>query len=116
MKGKAKFAWWKPLATPAQVQQLLAVARQRRWGLVLIMVGWLHLLAFSLCHYLSVVRAYHDAAGYLAIWVAELLAMGLIFRLCGGTRPLDPPPLEPRTLHRPYLGIVFSARFQPGNA
>jgi hypothetical protein len=84
------------LFTPAQVDQLARLARQRRWGLALALVGWLHLLAFGLCHYLTIVRDYHQAGGYLAIWVGELLGVGLIFRLCGGPRPANasPTPLE----------------------
>ena len=44
------------------------------------------MLAFSFCYYLTIVRDYHESAGYLAVWVAELLIVGLIFRLCGGSR------------------------------
>ncbi len=83
---------WKELATPSQVEDLLGVARRRRWGLSLILVGWLHLLAFGLCYDLTIVRDYHQPAGYLAVWISELLGMGLIFRLCGGPRPAEPPP------------------------
>jgi hypothetical protein len=56
----------------------------------LILIGWLHLLAFSLCYYLTVIQEYHEAPGYLAIWVSELLAMGLIIRLGSGP-PLGGP-------------------------
>jgi hypothetical protein len=84
---------WEELATPAQVRDLATLARRRRWGLSLVLIGWLHLLAFSLCYYLTIVWAYHEPAGYLSIWASELLGVGLIFRLCGGRRPADDPPL-----------------------
>src|SRR5206468_2170063 len=72
------------LSTPLQRQQLAELARRRRWGLSLLLIGWLHLLAFSLCYYLTVARGYHEAPGYLAVWLGELCGAGLIFRLCGG--------------------------------
>jgi hypothetical protein len=89
--SKAVTSVWEELSTPAQVALLRHLARQRRWGLSLILVGWLHLLAFSLCYYLTVGRDYHESAGYLAVWGAELLGVGLIFRLCGGPRPARTP-------------------------
>jgi hypothetical protein len=84
------------LSPSAQLDQLERLARERNWGLSLALVGWLHLLAFSVCYYLTIVRDYHEAAGYLIIWTSELLGAGLIFRLCGGPRPADAPapPLE----------------------
>lgn len=84
------------VVTDDQRRQLGEVARQRHWGLSLMLVGWLHLLAFALCYYLTIVHAYHHAPPYLAIWVAELLGTWLIFRLCGGRRPgdLEVQPLE----------------------
>jgi hypothetical protein len=78
-----------------QYQRLERLAARRNWGWSLLLVGWLHLLAFSFCHYLTIVGDYHDAPGYLAVWLGELAGMWLIFRLCGGTRIADPaPPLE----------------------
>jgi hypothetical protein len=82
---------WEELSTPAQVTQLLRLARRRRWGLSLILLGWLHLVAFSVCYYLTIVKNYNDAPGYLATWGAELCGMALIFRLCGGPRSAEPP-------------------------
>jgi hypothetical protein len=40
---------WEELSTPSQRDQLAWLARRRRWGLSLLLVGWLHLLAFSVC-------------------------------------------------------------------
>src|SRR5262249_5197632 len=74
-----------------QLLQLQGCAIQRNWGLSLILVGWLHLLAFSLCYYLTVARDYHQSAGYLAIWVSELLGAWCIFRCSGGRRPSSLP-------------------------
>jgi hypothetical protein len=85
---------WQELSTPAQIDQLERLARRRRWGLSLLLVGWLHLLAFSLCYYLTVAQDYHEAAGYLVIWVSELCGAALIFRLCGGPRVEQHVPLE----------------------
>jgi len=80
---------WDELSTPPQIDQLRGLALQRNWGLSLLLIGWLHLLAFSLCYYLTVALAYHDALGYLAIWVGEFCGAGLIFRLCGGRPSTD---------------------------
>lgn len=67
------------------------VARQRRWDLSLILIGWLHLAAFLICYYLTTVLDYHEAPGYLAVWFTEMAAMWIIFRLCGGRRRRDLP-------------------------
>jgi hypothetical protein len=72
------------LATQDQRTQLAQQARRRRWGPALMLIGWLHLLAFSLCYYLTVIEDYHGSTGYLLIWLGELCGMGLIFRLCRG--------------------------------
>lgn len=79
---------WNELATTEQREQLVRLARQRRWGPALMLTGWLHLLAFLLCYYLTVGRSYHEPGAYLAIWVGEFLGMGLIFRLCAGRGPV----------------------------
>ena len=78
--SKVTMSVWEGLSTPAQLDQLERLARQRHWGLSLLRVGWLHLAAFSLCYYLTIVRNYHEAAGYLTIWASELCGVGLIFR------------------------------------
>jgi hypothetical protein len=104
--------WEEPVtpAPPAQLDLLERLAQQRNWGLSLVLVGWLHLVAFSLCYYLTVVRAYHDAPGYLAIWLGELLGMGLIFRLCGGPRTshVHTPPLA-RFIFRVWISYFLLA-------
>lgn len=84
------------LPTESQLHQLQRCAIDRNWGLSLMLLGWLHLLAFSLCYYLTVARNYHGSTGYLAIWVSELLAAWGVFSYCGGRRPanLPPGPLE----------------------
>lgn len=85
---------WEILATAEQLNELHRLAQERRWGFAFLAVAWLHLLAFLLCNHMSVSEHYHAAAGYLAVWVAELLGMGLIFALCAGPRrkrtPLTP--------------------------
>jgi hypothetical protein len=78
---------------PGQLEQLARLARRRRWGLSLLLVGWLHLIAFSGCYTLTILMNYHEPEGYLAIWLAELLGVWLIFRLCGGPRSPEAPPL-----------------------
>src|SRR5262245_38671651 len=83
------------LATAEQRRRLGQVARERNWGLALLLVGWLHLAAFSFCYYLTIVRDYHEAAGYVSVWAAELLGAWAIFRVCGGPRP---PDLRPQAL------------------
>ncbi|HMF18043.1 MAG TPA: hypothetical protein VKE98_12600 [Gemmataceae bacterium] len=83
------------ISSADQLLELSRLAARRNWGWSLLLVGWLHLLAFSFCYYLTIVRDYHDASGYLAIWLGELAGMWLIFRLCGGPRIADPAqPLE----------------------
>src|SRR5690348_1954641 len=83
-----------PLAD--QRDRLADVARRRNWGAALLLVGWLHLAAFSFCYYLTIARDCHEPAAYLAVWVGELLGAAAIFRACGGPRPADLPagPLE----------------------
>ena len=79
---------WEEIATPEQVHQLLWLARRRRWGLSLLLIGWLHLLAFSICYYMTIVSNYNEAPGYLAVWGAELVRHGLIsvFAAAAGRR------------------------------
>src|SRR5262245_52004975 len=84
---------WQELSTPAQVAQLARHARQRGWPLALVLVGWLHLVAFSLCYYLTIVRDFHEGNAYLAIWIGELCGVALILRLCGGPMADEPSPL-----------------------
>src|SRR5260370_11990309 len=83
------------LPTEGERAQLLRLAGWRNWPLALMLVGWLHLLAFGSCYYLTVGADYHEAPGYLAVWVGELVGLGLIFRLCARPRPTTPPPLPP---------------------
>jgi hypothetical protein len=103
-----------PLEPPSedQVQQLGRTALRRNWGWSLLLIGWLHLLAFSFCYYLTIVRNYHDATGYLSVWIGELCGMWLIFRLCGGPRSADTPalPLELfiRRVWIAYFLLVFN--------
>ena len=79
-----------------QVEALQTLAMRRNWGWAILLVAWLHLLAFLACYYLTIVQNYHEALGYLSIWTGELCGMWLIFRLCGGQRLSDAPstPLE----------------------
>jgi hypothetical protein len=100
---------WQELATPAQREGLARLARERRWGLSLLLVGWLHLAAFLLCHYLTVARDYHGAAGYLAVWAGELAAAALVFRLCGGPRRPGPAPPLARLVFRVWLAYFALA-------
>jgi hypothetical protein len=97
-------------ATSVQRDQLEETAVRRNWGLSLVLVGWLHLIAFSFCYYLTIVLDYHEAAGYLAVWLGELLGMWLIFRICGGPRSVGPPlrPLE-LLIRRVWLGYFILA-------
>lgn len=85
---------WDEFATPAQRDQLERLARERNWPLALILTAWLHLAAFLLCYYLTIIRDYHEATGYLSIWVGEFLGMTFIFFLCDRSRsghtPLGP--------------------------
>jgi hypothetical protein len=88
------------------------IARKRNWGMSLLLVGWLHLLAFSFCYFLTVVQNYHESAGYLAVWLAEVFGIWLIFRICGGPRPADlrPQPLElfVRRVWMAYFILAFN--------
>jgi hypothetical protein len=99
-------SFWRELATPAQTAQLAESARERRWPLALLLVGWLHLVAFSACYYLTIVQDYHQPVGYLSIWVSEFLGMGLIFWLCTGPRRSD----RSSTLER-FIVRVWAAYF-----
>lgn len=103
------------LGTPGQREHLRQLAVRRRWGLALVLVGWLHLLAFGFCYYLTVGRDYHEAPGYLAVWVGELLGTWLIFRLCGGPRPATPPPLPLELVIRRVWIAYFILAFDLGS-
>ena len=81
----------------------------------MLLVGWLHLLAFSFCYYLTVGRGYHNAPGYLAVWAGELLGAWLIFRACGGTRPADLPPQPLELLVRRIWIAYFVLAFNLGS-
>jgi hypothetical protein len=99
---------WQELASPAQREQFAQQARERNWGLALVLVGWLHLLAFSFCYFMTVGWDYHGAAGYLAVWGSELCGMGLIFRLCGG-RQVEPSPPLTRFVMRVWIAYFVLA-------
>jgi hypothetical protein len=86
---------WQELCEPAQAEQLAEVARRRRWGRSLALVGWLHLAAFSLSWWMAVGLHYYEATGYLAVWLGELASIGVIFRLSGGLRSLRDEPMSP---------------------
>lgn len=100
------------LATAEQKTQLLELARQRRWGLALLLLGWLHLAVFLGCHYLTIVQHCRAAPPYLALWLGELCGMGLLFRLCGGPRSAQPPPrpleLFVRRVWLTYFVLAFN--------
>jgi hypothetical protein len=100
---------WQELSTPSQLEQLERLARLRNWGLSLILVGWWHLLAFSGCYYLTIVRTYHEPAGYLTIWLGELCGVWVIFRLCGGPRPSEPLPPLARLIVRVWANYFILA-------
>lgn len=94
---------------------LAQVARRRRWGLALLLVGWLHLAAFLLCYYLTIVQENHGAPGYLAVWAGELLGAWLIFRLCGGPRPARPAPVPLEQFVRRVWTAYFVLAFNLGS-
>jgi len=96
------------LATQPQRDAFAQLARERRWGLVLLLVGWLHLVAFGACYYLTIVAHYHDLAGYLAIWLLELGGVWLLFRLCGGHRAQAIGTLE-RFVRRVWIAYFVLA-------
>jgi hypothetical protein len=108
-RSEAPTSVWHELADPSQLHQLKRLARERNWGLALLLVGWLHLLAFGLCYYLTVARGYHGAAGYLAVWVGELCGVALIFRLCGGPRSAEAPPPLARFVVRVWVSYFVLA-------
>jgi hypothetical protein len=100
------------LGSAEQRRQLGELARARNWGLSLLLVGWLHLAAFSFCDYLTIVQHYNDSAGYLLVWLGELVAMGLIFRICGGPRlpeyTVQPLELMVRRVWIAYFFLAFN--------
>ena len=99
---------WEEVFTPSQLARLWRQCQERHWGRSLALVGWLHLLAFSACYYLTVVRDYHESAGYLAIWIGELAGMALIFRLSGGPSAEPPTPLS-RFITRVWIAYFLLA-------
>jgi hypothetical protein len=97
-----------------QRARLAHLAAERNWGLALALVGWLHLLAFGLCHYLTAVD-FHVPPVYVAIWVAELCGVWLLFHACGGPRPAAPPPLPLELLIRRVWTAYFVLAFDLGS-
>ncbi len=83
--------------------------RERNWGLALVLVGWLHLIAFSLCDYLTITLDYHDSPGYLLVWIGELLGVWVIFRCCGGSRRAGQVPLLERCIRRVWIAYFLLA-------
>ena len=79
---------------------------RRRLGLALALVGWLHLIAFGACWWLTVGVGYHGAGGYLAIWCAELLGALGILRVCAGSWPGDE---QGRLVARVWLSYLLLA-------
>ncbi|MBM4070281.1 MAG: hypothetical protein FJ271_15200 [Planctomycetes bacterium] len=98
------------LATGDQHGELACLAARRNWGWALLLTGWLHLAAFSLCYYLTIARDFHESAGYMAIWIGELLGAWAIFRVVGGRRRTDEPvlPLE-RFVRRVWIAYFLLA-------
>jgi len=107
--AKAMTSIWEELSTPSQRDQLERQARQRRWGLALLLVAWLHLLAFSLCYYLTVVCVYNEAPGYLAVWGGELCGVALIFHLCGRSGRAEKSPPLARFVVRVWIAYFVLA-------
>jgi hypothetical protein len=106
--SKPQASIWQELASPEQVEQLELFARERNWDLALILVGGLHLLAFGLCHYLTV-AGYHAAPGYLVTWVMELLGVLLVVRLCEGRRASRPWPVLAVFVARVWVSYLLLA-------
>lgn len=96
------------LVAAAEKQALLERAHAGRLGPILVLVGWLHLLAFSFCYYLTIVQNYHGSVGYLAIWTSELCLTMLAFRRFGRRLTSRPPRLE-LFLRRVWIAYLFLA-------
>jgi hypothetical protein len=103
------------LAAEEQREQLAWLAARRNWGLALLLVGWLHLVAFSLCYYLTIGLKYHESLGHLLIWVSELAGVWGIFRLCAGPRPADLPPIALENFVRRVWTSYFILAFNLGS-
>jgi hypothetical protein len=96
-------------------EQFAQTARRRNWGMALLLVGWLHLFAFSLCYFLTVRQNYHEPLGYLLIWAGELLGAWAIFRVCSGPRPADAAPVPLERLVRRVWVAYFILAFNLGS-
>jgi hypothetical protein len=96
------------LIPPSQIAEFADVARQRRWAVTFLLLGWWHLAAFAACWYLTNVVQYNGSPGYLAIWLTELAGMGFCFRLVGGRRSLPVGPLE-ATVQRIWIAYFVLA-------
>jgi hypothetical protein len=107
--SSAPKSMWQELATSAQLDSLEQQAIRGKWGLALLLIGWLHLLAFSGCDFLSAVHAYHEAAGYLAIWIGELCGVWLIFRFCKRSTPREVPSPLARFVVRVWVSYFLLA-------
>ena len=111
------------MCNPVQVEMTAAeqrgaldrIAQERNWGLSFILVGWLHFAAYSLCYWLTIVCEYHDSAGYLLIWLGELLGVWAIFRSCGGKRAASQRPMPLELLVRRVWIAYFVLAFNLGS-
>lgn len=101
--------------TQGDRDELRRTASRLHWGPALLAIGTWHLLAFGACYYLTIARDYHDSAGYLAIWIAELAGVGAIFRLLGGPRPSDCPVGALETFVRRVWIAYFFLAFNLGS-
>lgn len=101
--------WFLDLCSPLQLQNLRHQAQARRWGLAFVLIGWLHLAVFSACYYLTFVQNYHGSAGYLLLWLGEILGVILILSACAyNAPPLPPTPLE-RFVKRVWISYFLLA-------
>lgn len=97
------------LCTPEQMADLWQRARERHWGVALILIGWLHLFAFLGCYYFTIVLDYHEATPYLTLWFGELLGMWLIFRCCAWNQPRGRGPVLESFIRRVWLAYFLLA-------
>ncbi len=103
------------LASDDQRDHLARLALRRNWDRALVLVGWLHLLAFGICYYLTIVCNYHEPVGYLTVWSSEVCGMVLIFRICGGRRPAAEAVLPLESLLRRVWVAYFILAFDLGS-
>ena len=80
-----------PTGLAADVAEIARVAVRDRWGLALMVVGWIHLAVFLVCFAL-IAQGDRTEIHFLALWALELVVVIAVYRRTIGDRSRGPAP------------------------